>query len=142
MLTHRFPHLLPHPSLLAHTVYQTVVFDDAIRADEYDPQRTLAGVRQRQDGADGPPSWRGLTEALLGTADWFERWLEGERQFADEQFAEAISSAETWTIADADAGTASGDAGWLSDLKPTIGARQVQALLEQVTGQCQPPELG
>ena len=36
MLRSRIPRLLDQPALLAHTVYQTVIFDDSIREGGFD----------------------------------------------------------------------------------------------------------
>jgi hypothetical protein len=87
LLRHRFPYLLDHPALLAHTVYQTVVFDDSIRQNGFEYARTWKALHPKQhsdnasssgDVADG--EWIGLTEEVLGTDNWFERWLSGEKK--------------------------------------------------------------
>lgn len=133
LLQHRFPHILDHPALLAHTVYQTVLFDDAIRGADFDIARTWSAVKQRRRGTAGECEWKGLAEQVLSTSDWYERWLSGERKFADDQYNEIISSGDTWTISDTDTMLEEDDDTPKSELRPTLGARQVQALLEQVT---------
>lgn len=87
LLRHRFPYLLDHPALLAHTVYQTVVFDDSIRRNGFDYARTWRAFHTRQHGDDASGShedqsgeWMGLTEEVLSTEDWFDRWLSGEKK--------------------------------------------------------------
>ncbi|KAJ9099250.1 hypothetical protein QFC21_004131 [Naganishia friedmannii] len=150
LLRHRFPHLLDHPALLAHTVYQTVVFDEAVRQLGFRYGRTwkIVGSRWEQDrGMKGKKEreveneeWVGLTEQVLSTADWYDRWLAGEKQFADDQFNEIISSDEAWMIVPLDS-TASGmngvdeqneAAAAEAEYRPTMGARKVKALIEQV----------
>lgn len=133
LLQRRFPHLLDHPALLAHTVYQTVIFDDSIRADDFDITRTWSAVRRRRRGSVDELEWKGLAEQVLSTSDWYERWLAGERKFAEEQYNQIISSGESWTIADSETMFEQSEDTPKSELRPTLGAQQVQALLEQVT---------
>jgi hypothetical protein len=84
LLRHRFPYLLDHPALLAHTVYQTVVFDDSIRQNGFDYARTWKALHTRLYRDETVPQedsgWMGLTEEVLSTEDWFERWLSGEKK--------------------------------------------------------------
>lgn len=91
LLRHRFPHLLDHPALLAHTVYQTVVFDEAVRQLGFRYERTWKVVRTRREHERGvkgsaqeqrveSEEWVGLTEQVLSTADWYDRWLAGEKK--------------------------------------------------------------
>lgn len=87
LLRHRFPYLLDHSALLAHTVYQTVVFDDSVRQNGFNYARTWNSFHARQHLDDTSTSeeiadgeWIGLTEEVLGTDDWFERWLSGEKK--------------------------------------------------------------
>lgn len=84
LLRHRFPHLFPHPPLLAHAVYQSVVFDDSIRRGGFAVSRTWKAMRQRQvrgtNIEDGDEEWEGMTEEILNTDDWFERWWQGEKE--------------------------------------------------------------
>lgn len=68
------PHLLSHPALLAHTVYQTVLFDDAMRENGFDLARTSLFR-----GTQAPP-WDGLAGVILREQDWFKQWLEGEKK--------------------------------------------------------------
>jgi hypothetical protein len=81
LLKHRFPHLFPHPPLLAHTVYQTVVFDESIKRGGLVSSRTWKGIRRRGSGGEeSTGEWQGLTEEILNTDDWFERWWQGEKE--------------------------------------------------------------
>lgn len=99
MLLHRFPHLLPHSAVLAHTVYQTVIFDNSIRDagfeifgtwNEVKKSRMKSAIGQepskREVGKSGKgkveeeKGWKGLVEEVLRTEGWFDRWLEGEKR--------------------------------------------------------------
>lgn len=162
LLKHRFPHLFPHPPLLAHTVYQTVVFDDSIKRGGFSSTRAWKATRRRQqrgsDGGTDEDEWEGLTEEILNTDDWFERWWQGEKEcelleiyilplsslticaatVASEQYEEITSSPEAWTLVDVSEGGDQESESALErrrDFKPTIGARQVRALVEQVAGE-------
>lgn len=63
LLRSRIPQLLDRPALLAHTIYQTVVFDDALR-----------------EGGQVEAKWEGLTGVILREEGWYDRWLAGERK--------------------------------------------------------------
>lgn len=80
LLRRRMPLLLDHPPLLAHTVYQTVAFDDAIRRAGFNNKATYYSIR-RSAGPDSKDQedWPGLIHQLLTTDDWFERWLRAEK---------------------------------------------------------------
>lgn len=74
LLRARIPHLLDHPALLAHTVYQTIVFDEAVRGGGFGLKATSL-----YEGRDAP-TWEGLVGVVLRESDWFERWLAGEKK--------------------------------------------------------------
>ncbi len=74
LLRARIPRLLDHPALLAHTIYQTVVFDEAIREGGFD----IDAVSIRE-GIENAP-WEGLAGVLLKEQGWFEQWLAGEKK--------------------------------------------------------------
>jgi hypothetical protein len=57
------------PPVLAHTIFQTLEFDNVLRSRNYRP-RGLQG------------EWKGLSDLILGKKEWFEAWLEGERECA------------------------------------------------------------
>lgn len=75
------PSLLPHSSLLAHTIYQTLVFDGSLRDEGFGLENTSGaqeGVKRKQAGHTS--SWEGLSEVILGRQDWFAAWLDGEKK--------------------------------------------------------------
>jgi len=75
----RIPHLLKLPALLAHSVYQTVLFDDATRESGFDLARTSL-----YRGTEAP-AWEGLAGVILREEDWFEQWLQGEKKCESER---------------------------------------------------------
>ncbi len=74
MLRSRIPHILDSPALLAHTIYQTVIFDDAIRENgfDFDHVSINEGVENAQ--------WEGLAGLILREKGWFQSWLSGEKK--------------------------------------------------------------
>lgn len=118
---------MTHPALLAHTIYQTVLFDETLRENGFD----LAGVSIYED--DPEISWEGLAGVILREEDWYKQWLEGERKcefsqefvelmiVAESQLQTIIASSEAWTILD-------------EGERPTISSRQIKSLIEQITG--------
>lgn len=68
------PALLNHPSLLAHTIYQTLSFDEALK----DAGFGLLGTLEEYDG--DLEGWKGTSDIILGKKEWFDAWLEGERK--------------------------------------------------------------
>ncbi|OCF36565.1 hypothetical protein I316_01816 [Kwoniella heveanensis BCC8398] len=135
LLRSRIPHLLDHPALLAHTIYQTVVFDEAVKEGGFELDST--SIYESREGGD----WEGLAGVVLREEDWYAQWLEGEKKFANNQLNEIISSPEAWAISDESQENEDGD-NQSSGVKPTISARQVKALIEQVTDRYAPlPEL-
>ncbi|WOO85911.1 RAD50-interacting protein 1 [Vanrija pseudolonga] len=124
----RIPHLLSHPALLAHTVYQTVMFDDAVRENGFELARTSVYA-----GAEA--EWEGLAGVILREHDWFEQWLEGERKFAETSLNDIISAPNAWAIAvDEDEDEDDGEAA----LPSTESARKVKALIEGITDRYAP----
>ena len=73
-LRHTTPSLLPHPPLLAHTIYQALTFDAAI-IDQGFQLRATTVARGDMDN-----QWKGVSEVILGNVEWFESWLNGERK--------------------------------------------------------------
>lgn len=142
------PALLPHPSLLAHTVYQSLAFDDALRGAGF----SLTGTTQSLNKPDSAmEQWDGTSEIILGSKEWFDAWLDGERncQFflsdkcfsygfncepilavVENQYNDIISSPDAWQIADDGSEDVDAD----KEMRPTISARRVKALIEQITG--------
>ncbi|THH21006.1 hypothetical protein EW146_g461 [Bondarzewia mesenterica] len=125
------PSLLPHPPLLAHTIYQALSFDAAMKEEGFSLAGTMAG-RYAEDKA-----WEGISEVVLGRKAWFEHWVEGERQFALDQYHEIIGSPDAWLIADDD--TSSEESPAVNrELRPTNSARRLKSLVEQVTDRYTP----
>ncbi|KAI9068018.1 RINT-1 family protein [Trametes sanguinea] len=135
-LRRTIPALLAHPPILAHTIYQALAFDTALRDEGFDlPGTTAAG---RSDGVLEDAKWEGISEVILGRKEWFEAWVEGERKFAMDQYLEIISAPDAWLIADEDA-DADEDVRIVDrDFRPTNSARRVKALVEQVTDRYSP----
>ncbi|KAG9013900.1 hypothetical protein FRB93_000281 [Tulasnella sp. JGI-2019a] len=160
--------ILSLPALLAHTIYQTLIFDGSVRDSGFQLSRTWEGkerlrlARQERDKAReqrqiarhtapdkrGPEKkhqepvieWEGLTDVIVGRREWFESWLEGEKRFTDKQFNEIISASDAWVISD--------DAGDNEDLesrrmvdlgtRATTSARRFKILIERVTERYSP----
>lgn len=134
--------LLEHPSLLAHTIYEALAFDAAILEEGFSLEGTSAAKE------DEDPKWEGIANVILGNADWFEIWLAAEKRCTCLTFVMFISGSESYPIVaedqynaimnDSDAWTVSEevDLGSLSrDLRPTVSARRMKSLIEQVTGE-------
>lgn len=71
------PSLTAHPPVLAYTIYQALSFDSALREEGFELTGTSA-VLAGEDKADS--KWDGISEVILGKKEWFEAWMEGERQ--------------------------------------------------------------
>ena len=80
MLRLRIPKILDRPSLLAHTIYQTIVFDDSVRQGGFSLTGTKIGRSQLQKAEGAVEEWQGLTSVILREAGWFEHWVKGEKQ--------------------------------------------------------------
>lgn len=72
-LKHTIPSLLPHPPLLAHTIYQALTFDAALSEEGFQLLETSA-IQNDKEG-----TWEGVSEVILGNLEWFEVWLLGEK---------------------------------------------------------------
>lgn len=68
------PSLLPHPPVLAHTIYQAIYFDGALREEGFDLSGTSAEVTR------GESEWKGIGDTVLGRPEWFNAWLQGEKK--------------------------------------------------------------
>ncbi|KAE8196376.1 hypothetical protein CF336_g2659, partial [Tilletia laevis] len=88
------PLLLPHPPLLAHTISEYIIFDDALRT-TYPPSNL-----SQPDTARGPAL--SLADQVLNNSDWFAAWLEGERAHAEERLDEILNAGDAWAIQAAD----------------------------------------
>lgn len=139
-LRHHVPQLLELPPILAHTIYQTLEFDTMLRSRGYRPR-----------GVEG--EWGGLSEVILGQKEWFDRWLEGERECEyslcvllprynlltagpltvfDTRYYAAISAADAWHVVsedDFDAGEST------TGVRPSNSSLRVAELAEQLSSQ-------
>ena len=153
--------LLPHPPVFAHTIYQAISFDGALREEGFDLSGTSAEVSQ------GKNEWKGVSDSVLGRSDWFNAWLQGEKKctsftypgnlslegpdgcplfvshdiryllghpvtsVALDQYHASLTSGDPWRMVDDQGDEFTQE----QDLRPTNSARRVKALIEQVTGQ-------
>ncbi|KAI0067928.1 hypothetical protein BV25DRAFT_1867678 [Artomyces pyxidatus] len=135
-LKRSIPAVLPHPPLLAHTIYQSLAFDVSLRDDGFTLSGTIAGRSSESK------EWEGISAVVLGRRDWFDTWMEGEKTFALDQYHEIISAQDAWTIVD-DESDLDDSRPTDRDTRPTVSARQLKALVEQVTDRYSPlPEFG
>ncbi|KAJ3552815.1 hypothetical protein NM688_g3951 [Phlebia brevispora] len=135
------PALIPHPAILAHTIYQALTFDTALRDEGFDLGGTSAVAFSKglPNGKEKKEvrKWEGVSEVILGRKDWFEAWMEGERAFTTEQYMGIISAPDAWLMAE-DAPDEDDESPIDRELKPTNSARRVKALVEQVTDRYSP----
>ncbi|KAI6134109.1 TIP-1 family-domain-containing protein [Pisolithus croceorrhizus] len=126
------PQLLGRPALLAHTIYQSLLFDSSLRELGYE-------FDQVEGKKDEEVEKGGISRIILDEKGWFDAWIEGEKKFADDQYNEIISATDAWVIVDDHSTDAGGftrlDEG---DIKATNSARRVKALVEQVTDRYTP----
>ncbi|KAG8953229.1 hypothetical protein FRC04_002639 [Tulasnella sp. 424] len=155
------PLLLTTPAILAHTVYQTLIFDGSVKDGGFEIRRTWEGKQRLRQAEEErkkaktttareakrlskPPyeaaiEWEGLGEVILGRKDWFDAWLQGEKQFADNQYNEIISSPDAWQISDdGDSGDSGAQLSADYGSRATTSARRFKALVERVTERYQP----
>lgn len=128
--------LLPHPHLLAHTLFAAIEFDDEVTELASD-ERIRPTVK--------------LSAAMLENDDWSRTWLAGEKDHALVTLKGLLGAPNAWTIALAD-GT--DDDGGASDAlagivltpsgakaplsRTTVSSRELVELLEHVTGLYRP----
>jgi len=67
--------LLRDPRLLAQTIYQALAFDSQLIEDGF----SLAGTSTSRKDSE-TTNWVGISDVILGNKDWFDAWLEAERQ--------------------------------------------------------------
>jgi len=75
-LRSRIPHLLDHPALLAHTIYQTILFDESVESGGFSLDDTSLG----ENLGDSGDEWEGLAGVILRQEGWYEQWVDGERR--------------------------------------------------------------
>ena len=122
------------PPVLAHTIFQALEFDEAVRE--------AYGFGAQTSGTD---AWKGTADVILGNEEWFSGWREAERKCgpyslalcfacvsddwlrsdAEDKYYEIIGSPDAWQFNEdyTDSG-----------LKPTNSALRVRDLVDQVTG--------
>ena len=76
-LRRSIPSLISHPPVLAHTIYQALSFDSALKEEGFELSGTSVTLTTEDNNV---PSWDGISEVILGMKEWFEAWMEGERQ--------------------------------------------------------------
>ncbi|EJT98224.1 hypothetical protein DACRYDRAFT_71286 [Dacryopinax primogenitus] len=119
--------ILHDPSLLAHTIYQTLEFDGTFKDEGFSLDGTWESNPTQQK------EWDGLTEEILGDGEVFKAWLEGEHKFTQTRYDELIAASDAWVIVD-DQGTRIDE----DALRSTNSARRLCALVEQVTDRYAP----
>ncbi|KAJ1310280.1 hypothetical protein OPQ81_007020 [Rhizoctonia solani] len=124
------PQLLAQPSLLAHTIYQALLFDSAIRESGFTLANTWECRVTKQHKAK---EWPGVADVILSHKSWFDEWMEAERHFTENQYNEIITSPDAFAFSN-DGNEESQQV----DVRPTNSARRIKALLEQVTERYQP----
>ncbi|KAJ7124750.1 TIP-1 family-domain-containing protein [Mycena crocata] len=130
-LRRSMPSLLPHPPHLAHTIYQALVFDAAVGEEGFN----LTGTSAENRDTPHKNKWDGISDVILGKEEWFVVWMEGEKEFAENQYHEIIGAIDAWHIAE-DEGTE--ETGQTRELRSTSSARRLKALVEQVTDRYSP----
>ncbi|KAG8803228.1 hypothetical protein FRC16_006461 [Serendipita sp. 398] len=130
-LKRSMPDLLQNSALLAHTIYQAIVFDTQVKEDGF----ALTGTLQPSGSESG--DWEGVSDVILGRKEWFDAWLEGERLFAEAQYDEVVHSPDAWQLID-DGALSGEDATATTDLRPTNSARRIKALFEQIADRYKP----
>jgi hypothetical protein len=117
---------------LAHTTYQALQFDAALKEQGFELAGTSAGLVSQNK------TWEGMSEVILSREPWFVAWLEGERKFAEDQYNDIISAPDAWLVVDDSSGI-DGDADRSDgELRPTNSSRRLKLLIEQVTDRYAP----
>ena len=130
--------LLRDPRLLAQTIYQALAFDSKLIDDGFSLAETSTSGNNGEN-----TNWEGISDVILGNKEWFDAWLEAERQckctnhsmelnqpsaVAEEQYNEIIHAQDAWHISD------DGESDDRNrNLRPTNSARRVKALFDQVS---------
>ncbi|GAB1517499.1 hypothetical protein RhiTH_000548 [Rhizoctonia solani] len=123
------PQLLAQPSLLAHTIYQALLFDAAVRESGF----TLANTWEHREAKQHKvKEWPGVADVILSHKSWFDEWMDAERHFTEHQYNEIITSPDAFGFSN------DGNEEFQADIRPTNSARRIKALLEQVTERYQP----
>lgn len=107
-----FEEISESPNLLSHLVYETVLFDNALKEKYYYLPH-------------GKTIWKGVAGELLGNANWFQKWLAVETESAVERYLQIETATNAFEI-DYDAFDS-------SETAPTISAVNLKDLLETIT---------
>jgi hypothetical protein len=85
-------------SILAHTVYQVIEFDQVLRSRGFQQRKTIGTseqefiiINQQQQG-QVEVEWEGLIQVILGRSEWFDKWFKGEKDFFETRYYSAITS--------------------------------------------------
>ncbi|GAA5982642.1 hypothetical protein JCM5350_002133 [Sporobolomyces pararoseus] len=123
-------------TVLAHTVYQVVEFDQVLRSRGYRPRRVGTSLQEfEEQEQQEQEEWEGLSQVILGRKEWFEKWLQGEREFFDTKYFQAIGSSEAWQILSREDYDVSLSP---SGTRPTHSALRVKELSEQLSQRYKP----
>ncbi|KAI5481051.1 hypothetical protein MNV49_006237 [Pseudohyphozyma bogoriensis] len=121
-LRHHTPQLLVLPPVLAHTIYQTLDFDEMLRKRNYRPRGHVG-------------EWNGLSEVILGKKEWFATWLAAEKSFFDDKYYKAIGADKAWEIiSEEDFDSAASTTG----VRPTNSSLKVAEIVEQLADRYRP----
>ncbi|KAL6705305.1 hypothetical protein ACN47E_007115 [Coniothyrium glycines] len=112
------PKIAGQPQLLSHLMHEMMTFDTTIR-DTWG-----------YDGGYGVDGWKGLSWEVLVQGDWFDRWLQVEKDFALSRYQNIV---EALDFGDLDYESVDPKA-----TKPTKGAIRVNDLLETITDRYRP----
>ncbi|WFD33751.1 hypothetical protein MCUN1_000566 [Malassezia cuniculi] len=85
--------LSSQPALLAHTIFQCLAFDNDLRS-AYGP--AADAIR--------------LADDMLSNDSLFQRWLDGEREFATRRFEDVVEAPGAWSLVQAETLTEEGEA--------------------------------
>lgn len=113
------PQVAGNPQLLSHFIHELMNFDTDIRdtwgylPDPYSPDQ-----------------WRGLAWEVLTKGNWFDRWLQVEKDFALARYKDIIDTS--------DSGHIDYDGVEPNTTKPTKAAIRVNDLLETITDRYRP----
>ncbi|KAF9015481.1 TIP-1 family-domain-containing protein [Cyathus striatus] len=124
------PSMLSRPSLLAHTIYQSLSFDASLTEEGF----TLKNTSAWGMGGNSDENWSGISEYILGHHQWFDAWLAGEQKFVEDQYNDIINASDAWMVADDEADSESR----FQSLKTTNSARRIKTLIEQITDRYSP----
>ena len=113
------PQIAASPQLLSHFIHELMNFDTDLRdtwgylPDPYSPDQ-----------------WKGLAWEVLTKGNWFDRWLQVEKEFALSRYKDIIDTA--------DSGHIDYDGVEPNATKPTKAAIRVNDLLETITDRYRP----